>query len=149
MKIYIASDHAGFNLKQEICTKLKAQQYNVNDLGAHNQDSTDYPTFAHDLCHKLYQDQKSFGILICGTGIGMSITANRSLHIRAALCNSIEYATLARQHNDANVICLGARFISIDTAMQCITAFLNTPFEGGRHQARINMMTSTSQENTI
>lgn len=142
MMIYIASDHAGVNLKKFICESAKFQDlhFNFEDLGVHSFESVDYPIYAHLLCEKLLHDDTAKGVLICGSGIGMSIAANRHTHIRAGLCCSVEHAVLARQHNDVNVICLGARFLSDDMALACVMAFLTTPFDGGRHQTRVNLL---------
>ncbi len=133
MSIFIASDHAGFELKEYLKTQL-----NLLDLGTHSSESCDYPVFAKKLAIKLKNDDK--GILICGTGIGMSIAANRFKNIRAALCFNEEMATLARQHNDANVLVLGARIISPETAKNCVEKFLSTDFEGGRHRRRLALI---------
>lgn len=133
MSIFIASDHAGFELKEYLQT-----QFNLLDLGTYSTESCDYPVFAKKLVVRLKNDDK--GILICGTGIGMSIAANRFRNIRAALCFNEEMATLARQHNDANVLVLGARIIPPETAKNCVEKFLATDFEGGRHQRRLESM---------
>lgn len=133
MSIFIASDHAGFELKEYLQT-----QFNLLDLGTHSTESCDYPVFAKMLCSQMKEGDK--GILICGTGIGMSIAANRFRNIRAALCFNEEMATLARQHNDANILVLGARIISPETAKNCVEKFLDTDFEGGRHQRRVESM---------
>ncbi len=133
MSIFIASDHAGFKLKQHLCN-----QRNLIDLGTDSEDSCDYPIFAKKLVHSITNSDQ--GILVCGTGIGMSIVANRFEHIRAALCFTPEMAALARQHNDANVLVLGARIISPETADSILKKFLSTSFEGGRHQRRVNLI---------
>ena len=133
MSIFIASDHAGFELKEYLQT-----QFNLLDLGTHSTESCDYPVFAKMLCSQMKEGDK--GILICGTGIGMSIAANRFRNIRAALCFNEEMATLARQHNDANILVLGARIISPETDKNCVEKFLDTDFEGGRHQRRVESM---------
>ncbi len=133
MSVFIASDHAGFELKSYLQT-----QFNLLDLGTHDKESCDYPIFAKRLAVRLKNDDK--GILICGTGIGMSIAANRFKNIRAALCFNEEMAALARQHNDANIIVLGARIISQETAKNCVEKFLSTDFEGGRHQRRLELI---------
>ena len=133
MSIFIASDHAGFELKEYLKT-----QFNLLDLGTHSSESCDYPVFAKKLAIRLKNDDK--GILICGTGIGMSIAANRFENIRAALCFNEEMAALARRHNDANVLVLGARIISPETAKNCVEKFLSTNFEGGRHQRRLELI---------
>lgn len=133
MSIFIASDHAGFELKEYLQT-----QFNLLNLGTHNEESCDYPVFAKKLAIRLKNDDK--GILICGTGIGMSIAANRFKNIRAALCFNEEMAKLARQHNDANILVLGARIISPETAKTCVEKFLSTDFEGGRHRRRLELI---------
>ncbi|EAJ1254207.1 ribose 5-phosphate isomerase B [Campylobacter lari] len=135
-KIYIASDHAGFILKQEITLFLQEKNINFEDLGPFNKDRCDYPDYAHLLSSKI--DEKSFGILVCGSGIGMSIAANRHKNIRCALCNEPLSAKLSREHNDANVLALGARLIGVDMAFEVILNFINTSFSGGRHCSRIN-----------
>ena len=134
-KIYIASDHAGFELKEKICEFLKNKQISFTDLGTDSKQSCDYPDYAHLLASKM--DSKSFGILICGTGIGISITANRHKKIRCALCHESLSAKFARKHNDANVLALGARLIGVDLALDIIENFIQTPFEEGRHIKRI------------
>ena len=133
MTIFIAADHAGFELKEYLrgCFKL-------SDVGTYDNESCDYPIFAKKLVRQMRGADK--GILICGTGIGMSIAANRFKNIRAALCFNEEMATLSRQHNDANVLVLGARIISAETARGCVEKFLSTDFEDGRHQRRLDLI---------
>jgi ribose 5-phosphate isomerase B len=134
--IYIASDHAGFNLKESIKKKY-SKKYNLFDLGPENSSkSVNYPDYAHKLSRKIVKKQ-NIGILVCGSGMGMSMSANKHKNIRAALCYSIKNAKLSRLHNDANVITLGQRLISKNLAFKCISTFLNTKFEGGRHLKRI------------
>ena len=134
--IYIASDHAGFNLKESIKKKY-SKKYNLFDLGPQNSsESVNYPDYAHKLSKKINKKQ-NIGILVCGSGMGMSMTANKHKNIRAALCYSVKNAKLSRLHNDANVITLGERLISESLAFKCINAFLNTRFEGGRHLKRV------------
>ncbi|WP_257927751.1 ribose 5-phosphate isomerase B [Campylobacter lari] len=135
-KIYIASDHAGFVLKQEIINFLQEKSINFEDLGPFSEDRCDYPDYAHLLSSKI--DENSFGILVCGSGIGMSIAANRHKNIRCALCNEPLSAKLSREHNDANVLALGARLLGVDMAFEIISNFINTSFSGGRHCVRIN-----------
>ncbi|WP_257937625.1 ribose 5-phosphate isomerase B [Campylobacter lari] len=135
-EIYIASDHAGFVLKQEIINFLQEKSINFEDLGPFSEDRCDYPDYAHLLSSKI--DENSFGILVCGSGIGMSIAANRHKNIRCALCNEPLSAKLSREHNDANVLALGARLIGVDMAFEIISNFINTSFSGGRHCVRIN-----------
>jgi ribose 5-phosphate isomerase B len=134
--IYIASDHAGFNLKESIKKKY-SKKYNLFDLGPENSSkSVNYPDYAHKLSRKIVKKQ-NIGILVCGSGMGMSMSANKHKNIRAALCYSVKNAKLSRLHNDANVITLGERLISKSLAFKCINAFLNTKFEGGRHLKRV------------
>ena len=136
-KIYIASDHAGFDLKKEI---LKRSNEDYLDLGTNNTDSTDYPEYAFELVQKLKLDNNSLGILICGSGIGMTIAANRDEYIRAGLAFNPEIAKLMRMHNDANVLVLPGRFIDVHEALKCVDNFIETDFEGGRHQKRIDKL---------
>ena len=134
--IYIASDHAGFNLKESIKKKY-SKKYNLFDLGpVKSSKSVNYPDYAHKLSKKINKKQ-NIGILVCGSGMGMSMSANKHRNIRAALCYSVKNAKLSRLHNDANVITLGERLISKNLAFKCINAFLNTKFEGGRHLKRV------------
>ena len=136
-KIFIASDHAGYNLKKSIISKFSSK-IKFKDLGTNNsKKSVNYPEYAHRLSKKITVNSKNIGILICGSGMGMSMTANRHKKIRAALCYSVKNAKLSRLHNNANIITLGARLIKKNTAFKCIDAFLNTKFEGGRHMKRI------------
>ena len=136
--IAIASDHAGFPLKDKVALYLKQNGMNVLDLGTDNAEtSVDYPLEAEKLVHAI-KDKKAFcGILVCGSGIGMCIAANRYPFIRAALVYEVNAAHLARQHNNANVLCLGGRMTDFDTAKKLVDEFLNTPFEGGRHERRV------------
>ncbi len=132
-KIYIASDHAGFNLKQRVISKFKG----LIDLGTNKEDSVDYPDFAKKLSKKVSLNKNSFGILICGSGTGMAIAANRRKNVRAAMCYSAKNTQLSRLHNNANIITLGERLIDKKTAFKLIKIFLNTKFEGGRHLKRV------------
>tara|TARA_X000000368_G_C22837040_1_gene625903 strand:- start:374 stop:802 length:429 start_codon:yes stop_codon:yes gene_type:complete len=136
-KIYIASDHAGFKLKKEI---LNANKDLLEDLGTNSTESVDYPNFAKNLIKSMKKDKNSKGILICGTGNGMAITANRHKNIRAGLVFDKEVAKLIRQHNNANVLVLPGRFIDIQEALKCVDIFLSTKFEEGRHKKRIEMI---------
>ena len=140
MRFYIANDHAGFILKSPILKFLQTRNYEVFDLGCHNQTKVDYPDFANLLCQKVLEDSKSFGILICGSGIGMSIAANRHKGIRAALCNEPYSAAMSRAHNDANVLCLGARVVGEGMVEQILKSFCEGVFEGGRHTWRIGKL---------
>ena len=136
--IIIASDHAGFDLKFKVLEYYKNSSYKLFDLGPFDNSSVDYPDFAHKLCEKMNLESNSTGILICGSGIGMSMVANRYEKIRAALCLNEKMSELSRQHNDANVIVLGSRLISQQEAIKCLLVFLKTNYEGGRHQARLD-----------
>lgn len=138
--IAIASDHAGFEVKQEVGKLLAELGHAVVDLGPTGLESVDYPDFADAMAAALADGRASRGILVCGTGIGISIAANRHRHIRAARCCDATDARLARQHNDANVLVLGSRTSGSEPARDCVQAFLNTEFEGGRHQGRVDKM---------
>ena len=135
--IFIASDHAGFDLKKQIINSMKS---NFIDLGANNENSVDYPDYAEKLVSKIKSTENSKGILICGSGIGMSIAANRDKNIRAGLAFKSEIAKLMREHNDANVLILPGRFMNIHDAIKCVENFLTTSFKSGRHQNRINKL---------
>lgn len=135
--IAIASDHAGFELKAALKSELTEQGFAALDLGTDSTASVDYPDFADRLAAALKDGRAKRGVLICGTGIGISIAANRHRHIRAALVHDVTSARLTRQHNNANVLCLGARLIGSDVAKDCLRVFLGTDFEGGRHQNRV------------
>ena len=136
-KIFIASDHAGFNLKNHIYKSLK-KNIRIIDLGTNDKSvSVNYPEFAHKLCKQVSKNKSNIGILVCGSGVGMSMAANRHKKIRAALCYSLKNAKLSRLHNDANVITLGERLINKKIAMKCINVFLKTKFESGRHLKRV------------
>jgi ribose 5-phosphate isomerase B len=138
--IAIAADHAGFALKSAVAAYLRAKGYEVLDLGTNSEDRVDYPDYGVKLAEAVAKGKAKRGIGICGSGIGVSIALNRNPMIRAALCHDVNTATLARQHNDANVLALGARIISEDVALKCVDAFLNTDFEGGRHAARVEKL---------
>ena len=136
-KIYIASDHAGFNLKKLIISKF-SKKLKITDLGTNTSlKSVNYPEYAHKLCRKVSKRSNNIGILVCGSGMGMSMAANKHKKIRAALCYSVKNAKLSRLHNNANIITLGARLINKNTAFKCINIFINTKFEGGRHTKRV------------
>ncbi len=138
MNIAIGSDHAGFELKQELLNYLTSNGFTLQDMGPNSADSVDYPDFAHKVAESVETGNTTLGILICGSGNGVCITANKHHGVRAALAWEPELASLARQHNNANVICLPARFISQDKAFQIVDAYLNSEFEGGRHENRVN-----------
>ena len=136
-KIAIGADHAGYTLKSELVSLLKEKGYSVTDFGCPSEASIDYPDYAHPVA-KAVETEGVIGILICGSGNGISMSANKHSGIRCALCWTNEIALLARQHNDANIISLPARYISVAEAKKCVDIFLKTEFEGGRHQRRVN-----------
>ena len=136
-KIFLASDHGGFSLKNTIFFFLKEKNINTVDLGCNSLDPVDYPDYAQLLASKI-EHNNSLGIILCGTGVGISIAANRFAHVRAALCTSVEMASMSRKHNNANVLALGGRIITKELAKEIVFEFLNTKFEEGRHLLRIN-----------
>ena len=136
-KIVLASDHAGFNLKEEVKKFLIKKRNKVLDLGTRNTNSVDYPDYAHLLSKKMKNNKNQFGILICGSGTGMTMAANKHKYIRAALCYNNKSTKLSRSHNNANVMTLGARLIKKNAALKFVNIFLNTNFDGGRHLKRI------------
>lgn len=137
-KIAIGGDHAGFDYKSELIESLKNQGHEVKDFGTHGLDSVDYPDFAHPVASVVESSEFDTGILICGSANGVAITANKHQGIRAAICWNKELAALARQHNNANVLCIPARFISLEDAKLITETYLNTDFEGGRHGRRVD-----------
>ena len=141
MKIAIASDHAAFELKAQLADWLRKQGHEVADLGTNGPDSVDYPDYGARLAAHLAAGDVERGVALCGSGIGISIAANRHPGVRAALCTDGLMARLSREHNDANVLALGARIIGIETARGCLHQFLNTEFAGGRHQRRVDKLT--------
>ncbi|WP_448584612.1 ribose 5-phosphate isomerase B [Thermocrinis sp.] len=140
MKIAIGSDHAGFRLKEKIKEYLLSKGYEVLDFGTNSTNSTHYPIFAKEVAKAVQEKKADYGILICGSGIGMSITANKFPGIRAALCVNEYMARMSRMHNDANVLCLGDRVVGDELALSIVEAWLSTGFEGGRHQERIKLI---------
>lgn len=136
-KILLASDHAGFALKRVLFDWLTENGYNPIDLGAHDESSVDYPDFGHALAKEMATGSSLRGVLVCGTGIGISMAANKHAHIRATTCHSTTEARLCREHNDANVIAFGARTMGQETVLDCLSVFLNTPFGEGRHARRV------------
>lgn len=138
--VAIASDHAGLELKTALKAQLEALGFSANDLGTQENASVDYPDFANALALWVKEKEGRRGILVCGSGIGMSIAANRHKGIRAALCHSGLEADLSRRHNDANVLCLGSRILGVEMARECVARFLTTRFEGGRHQMRVEKL---------
>jgi ribose 5-phosphate isomerase B len=139
-QIPIGADHAGFQLKERLKAELRSLGYDALDLGATSADSVDYPDFAHPVASRVEQGTAKRGILLCGTGTGMAIAANRHRGVRAGVAWTPELARLSRQHNDSNVLVLPARFVSEDEGVQILRAWLDTPFEGGRHSRRVTKM---------
>lgn len=140
--IAIGGDHAGFEYKEHLIKFLKDQGYSVKDFGTYSASSVDYPDFAHPVAQAIENRDFEFGILICGSANGVAITANKHQGIRAAICWESELAALARQHNDANIVCIPARFVSIEKAEAIAKTFLTISFEGGRHENRVNKISS-------
>ncbi len=138
MKIAIASDHAGFELKEKIKEYLKELNYKYKDFGTDNKESVDYPDYAQKVAESVAKKESDRGILICGSGIGMCMVANKIPEIRAALCHDVETAKLSREHNDANILTFGARMIDENTAKEMVKVWLNTEFLGDRHLRRVN-----------
>jgi ribose 5-phosphate isomerase B len=137
LPVAIGSDHAGFHYKEKLKTWLTQQGWQVDDKGTHSTDSTDYPDYAHPVAQMVEDGKAAAGILICGSGNGVCMAANKHQGIRAALCWNEELAALARQHNNANVICMPERFVPYETAQRMAELFLTTEFEGGRHERRV------------
>lgn len=138
LPIAIGSDHAGVAYKAELIEWLTAGGYQIKDWGTYTTDSVDYPDFAHPVSTMVEKGEAAFGILLCGSANGVAMTANKHAGIRAGLCWLNEVASLVRQHNDANILCIPARFVSLEAAKEMVTTFMNTPFEGGRHANRVN-----------
>ncbi len=137
MKVLIASDHAGYELKEQLKERF-GSEFEFEDLGTNSTESVDYPDFAHNLATKVANTPNQYGVLICGTGNGMAMCANKHADVRAGLCWSKDIAALIRQHNNANILVLPARFIPAETAFEIFSTFFSTDFEGGRHQRRID-----------
>lgn len=140
MKIALGADHAGFSLKEFLRTELEAAGHEVADFGTHSADSTDYPDYAHKVASAVAEGRCERGILVCFTGVGMSISANRHRGVRAALAYNADVVELLRRHNDANVLALGAKYVSPAQAREWVKTFLETPFDGGRHERRVKKM---------
>jgi len=138
MKIALGADHAGFEYKELIKNHLEKSGHEVKDFGTNSPQSVDYPDFAHPVATAVEKKEFDLGVLICGSGNGVAITANKRQGIRAAICWSEEISSLARQHNNANILCIPARFVSTELAEKITDKFLSTPFEGGRHETRVN-----------
>ena len=145
-KLIIGCDHAAPELKAQVRDHLIARGFDVLDVGVHTTDSCNYPDIAHALCEKLQNGERELGILICGTGIGMSMAANKHRGIRAACCSDTFSARLTREHNDANVLCFGARVVGLGLALDLVDAFVDTEFQGGKHKTRVDMITAIEQE---
>ena len=136
-KVFISSDHAGYRLKEQIKKKF-SKKFIFEDLGTYDsKNSVNYPDYAHSLCKKVSKNHQNMGILVCGSGMGMSMAANKHKNIRAAVCYSVKNTKLSRLHNNANIITLGSRLTKKNTAFKCIEVFMNTKFEGGRHKRRV------------
>jgi len=141
--IPIACDHGGFEMKEHLRIKLETLGYIIRDMGTYSSESVDYPDFIHPLAKAVNDGEFQIGIILCGSGNGAQMTANKYPHVRAALCWSVEQARLAREHNNANILSLPGRFIDHDTAMEMALKFINTEFEGGRHQRRVEKISKT------
>ena len=137
MKISIGSDHAGYILKDFIVDYLKQNKHTITDFGCNSAESVDYPDYAHKVCVDFIHKKSNYGILICGTGIGMCMAANKVAGVRAALCKDVYSAEMTRKHNNANILCLGARNTDPNIITEIVDTFLNTDFEGGRHETRV------------
>lgn len=142
LPIVIASDHAGYSLKEQVKKHLEERKIEYVDLGTNSPESVDYPEYAHKLCVEIQEGRAEKGILVCGTGIGMSMVANKHKGIRAACVSDTFSATATRQHNDANVLCFGERVVGAGLAFKLVDAFLDTEYEGGRHQRRVDLVNS-------
>lgn len=140
LKIALGADHAGYEYKDKLISYLTENGYSCVDCGTNGPESVDYPVYASKVCELVRSEECDFGILVCGTGIGMSIAANKHRGIRAALCNEPESTAMTRHHNNSNILCLGARMISFETALELTNVFISTEFDGGRHERRIEML---------
>lgn len=145
MKISIASDHGGLILKNALCVHLKSLGYDFVDHGCYDQTSVDYPDYAHKVCADLQNGTSVYGVLICTTGIGMSISANKHKGIRAALVSNVDASYMTRLHNDSNVLCLSQKYTSIEVAKEILETFISTKFEGGRHSRRVEKITNLEE----
>ncbi|MBO5023843.1 MAG: ribose 5-phosphate isomerase B [Clostridia bacterium] len=140
LRIALGADHAGYEYKDKLIAYLSENGYECVDCGTNGPESVDYPEYASKVCELVRSNNCNFGILVCGTGIGMSIAANKHRGIRAALCNEPESTAMTRHHNNSNVLCLGARMISFERALELAKVFLSTEFDGGRHERRVEML---------
>lgn len=141
MRIHIGSDHAGFPLKEAVKARLVEEGHEVVDVGAHSEESVDYPLYAGPVARAVAAKEADFGILVCGTGLGMEIAANKVHGVRAVQVNDPEFAKMARMHNNANVLTLAGRYTAAEAAVRIVDAFISTPFEGGRHDRRVDQIT--------
>ncbi len=148
MRIHLGSDHAGFALKERVKAYMQAEGHAVTDVGTFDEGSVDYPVYAHAVARAVADGEADFGVLVCGTGLGMAIAANKVRGVRAAQATSPEFARMARLHNDANVVALAGRYTDAATAESILDAFLGTAFEGGRHQRRVDMMDAIGHDET-
>lgn len=146
MKIIVGCDHGGYELKEKVVPHLKSQNYDVEDVGTHSMESVDYPVYALKVARAIADGRADRGILICGSGIGMCMTANRVSGVRAIQISEPYAAKMSRRHNDSNILCLGGRFIGQDLAFEVVDTWLKEPFEGGRHQRRVDLMDSLAAE---
>jgi ribose 5-phosphate isomerase B len=146
MKIALGADHAGYDLKQLLKDHIEKSGHQVKDLGTHASDSVDYPDYAREVAHDVARHDSDFGVLVCGSGVGMSITANKVAGIRAANVGSEQAARLSREHNNANILALGARVVREADALKIVDAFINTPFAGGRHERRVDKIAQIEEE---
>ena len=147
--IVLACDHAAVELKKKVISHLEGLGHSTIDVGTHTTESCAYPEYASAACKKIQQGEADLGILICGTGIGMGMAANKHRGIRAAICSDTFSASATRLHNDANVLCFGARVVGEGLAMQLVDAFINTEYEGGRHQSRVDMITAIEESEAL
>ena len=145
-KITVGSDHAGYELKLKVIAHLEERGIEVIDVGTHSPDSCDYPEIAHAVCKSIQEGVTELGILVCGTGIGMSMAANKHVGIRAAACSDTFSARLTRMHNDANVLCFGERVVGMGLACDLVDNFIDAEFEGGKHQRRVDMITKLESD---
>lgn len=145
MKLAFGSDHAGYEMKGKLILWLKESKYMIEDFGTNSTEAVDYPDYIHPVAEIVEKEQVDFGIILCGSGNGASMVANKHQGIRAALCWNKELAVLARQHNDANILTIPARFVDFETAKEMTSVFLSTDFEGGRHQRRVNKIRISQQ----
>lgn len=146
MKVFIGCDHAALGMKNEIVEYVKSLGFEAHDEGTYTEERVDYPVYAKKVALAVKENEGSLGILICGTGIGMSLAANKVKGIRAAAVSEVYSAKLTRQHNNSNIVCIGARVIGVETAKMIVDAFLGTEFEGERHQRRVDMITEIENE---